>query len=173
MAAREALHVVAALDDLNVQRRCFRDRRVGLMRVLSAVRPQELPGKAAALACERAPARNAKDRRPCRRGRRSEDGLAACQRGFSIALFTAASLVHQLMEASDERRLLNHIAANLKTPRESATRRRGITSIARSTKREKPLKSVPSGGAGNPRQTPARQTDSNTIVEIFEKSDRT
>jgi DNA replication protein DnaC len=33
-------------------------------------------------------------------------GLAACQRGFSVALTTAAGLVHQLMEARDERRLL-------------------------------------------------------------------
>jgi 1-aminocyclopropane-1-carboxylate deaminase/D-cysteine desulfhydrase-like pyridoxal-dependent ACC family enzyme len=33
-------------------------------------------------------------------------GLAACQRGFSVAFFTAAGLVHQLMEARDERRLL-------------------------------------------------------------------
>jgi DNA replication protein DnaC len=33
-------------------------------------------------------------------------GLAACQRGFSVTFFTAASLVHQLMEARDERRLL-------------------------------------------------------------------
>jgi DNA replication protein DnaC len=33
-------------------------------------------------------------------------GLAACQRGFSVAFFTAASLVPQLMEARDERRLL-------------------------------------------------------------------
>src|SRR3984893_12739447 len=33
-------------------------------------------------------------------------GLAACQRGFSVAFFTAAGLVHQLMEAGDERRLL-------------------------------------------------------------------
>ncbi len=32
-------------------------------------------------------------------------GLAACQRGFSVAFTTAASLVHQLMEARDERRL--------------------------------------------------------------------
>jgi DNA replication protein DnaC len=29
-------------------------------------------------------------------------GLAACQRGFSVAFVTAASLVHQLMEARDE-----------------------------------------------------------------------
>jgi DNA replication protein DnaC len=33
-------------------------------------------------------------------------GLAACQRGFSIAFATAAGLVHQLMEARDEERLL-------------------------------------------------------------------
>jgi len=33
-------------------------------------------------------------------------GLAACQRGFPVAFFTAAGLVHQLMEARDERRLL-------------------------------------------------------------------
>jgi DNA replication protein DnaC len=33
-------------------------------------------------------------------------GLAACQRGFSVAFTTAAGLVHQLMEARDERRLL-------------------------------------------------------------------
>jgi len=33
-------------------------------------------------------------------------GLAACQRGFSVGFMTAAGLVHQLMEARDERRLL-------------------------------------------------------------------
>jgi len=33
-------------------------------------------------------------------------GLAACQKGFTVAFTTAASLVHQLMEARDERRLL-------------------------------------------------------------------
>ena len=33
-------------------------------------------------------------------------GLAACQRGFSVTFATAAGLVHQLMEACDERRLL-------------------------------------------------------------------
>jgi DNA replication protein DnaC len=33
-------------------------------------------------------------------------GLAACQRGFSVAFHTAAGLVHQLMEARDEKRLL-------------------------------------------------------------------
>ena len=34
-------------------------------------------------------------------------GLAACQRGLSVGFTTAAALVHQLIEARDERRLLN------------------------------------------------------------------
>ena len=34
-------------------------------------------------------------------------GLAACQRGMSVGFTTAAALVHELMEARDERRLLN------------------------------------------------------------------
>ena len=34
-------------------------------------------------------------------------GLAACQRGMSVGFATAAGLVHEMMEASDERRLLN------------------------------------------------------------------
>jgi DNA replication protein DnaC len=33
-------------------------------------------------------------------------GLAACQRGMSVAFTTAAALVHELMEARDEKRLL-------------------------------------------------------------------
>ncbi len=33
-------------------------------------------------------------------------GLAACQRGLSVAFTTAAGLVHQLMEARDDKRLL-------------------------------------------------------------------
>jgi DNA replication protein DnaC len=33
-------------------------------------------------------------------------GLAACQKGLSVGFTTAAALVHQLMEARDERRLL-------------------------------------------------------------------
>ena len=33
-------------------------------------------------------------------------GLAACQKGLSVGFITAAALVHQLREASDERRLL-------------------------------------------------------------------
>ena len=32
-------------------------------------------------------------------------GLAACQKGYSVAFMTAAALVHELMEARDERRL--------------------------------------------------------------------
>ena len=34
-------------------------------------------------------------------------GLAACQRGMSVGFTTAAALVHELMEARDERRRLN------------------------------------------------------------------
>ena len=34
-------------------------------------------------------------------------GLAACQRGLSMGFTTAAPLVHELLEARDERRLLN------------------------------------------------------------------
>src|SRR3954466_447187 len=33
-------------------------------------------------------------------------GLAACQRGYRVRFTTAASLVHELMEAKDEKRLL-------------------------------------------------------------------
>ena len=33
-------------------------------------------------------------------------GLAACQKGLSVGFVTAAALVHELMEATDERRLL-------------------------------------------------------------------
>ncbi len=34
-------------------------------------------------------------------------GLAACQRGLSVGFTTAAALVHEMIEARDERRLLN------------------------------------------------------------------
>ena len=34
-------------------------------------------------------------------------GLAACQRGLSVGFTTAGALVHELIEARDERRLLN------------------------------------------------------------------
>jgi DNA replication protein DnaC len=33
-------------------------------------------------------------------------GLAACQRGMAVGFTTAAGLVHQLMEARDEKRLM-------------------------------------------------------------------
>ncbi len=33
-------------------------------------------------------------------------GLAACQRGMSVSFTTAAALAHELMETSDDRRLL-------------------------------------------------------------------
>jgi DNA replication protein DnaC len=33
-------------------------------------------------------------------------GLSACQRGLSVVFSTAAGLVHQLMEARDDKRLL-------------------------------------------------------------------
>ena len=33
-------------------------------------------------------------------------GLAACQKGLSVGFYTAAALVHELMEARDEKRLL-------------------------------------------------------------------
>ena len=33
-------------------------------------------------------------------------GLAACQKGLSVGFITAAALVHELMEARDDRQLL-------------------------------------------------------------------
>ena len=39
--------------------------------------------------------------------RQAQQGLAACQRGMSVGFATAAALVHMLVEARDERRLLN------------------------------------------------------------------
>jgi DNA replication protein DnaC len=33
-------------------------------------------------------------------------GLAACQKGLSVGFYTAAALVHELLEARDEKRLL-------------------------------------------------------------------
>ena len=35
-------------------------------------------------------------------------GLAACQKGLPVAFVTAAALVHEMMEARDEKRLLQH-----------------------------------------------------------------
>ena len=39
--------------------------------------------------------------------RQAQEGLAACQRGMSVGFTTAAGLVHELMEARDEKRLVN------------------------------------------------------------------
>ena len=39
--------------------------------------------------------------------RQAQQGLAACQRGMSVGFATTAALVHMLVEARDERRLLN------------------------------------------------------------------
>ena len=43
-------------------------------------------------------------------------GLAACQKGYSVTFTTAAALVHELMEARDEKRLrvLQKQLANVK-----------------------------------------------------------
>ena len=49
-------------------------------------------------------------------------GLAACQRGLSGGFTTAAALVHELMEARDDRRLLNPPAAT--GPPQAADHRR-------------------------------------------------
>lgn len=35
-------------------------------------------------------------------------GLAACQQGFRVRFTTAAALVHELIEARDEKRLLRY-----------------------------------------------------------------
>ena len=37
-------------------------------------------------------------------------GLAACQKGLSVGFITAASLVHELIEAGAEKRLLRQLA---------------------------------------------------------------
>ena len=39
--------------------------------------------------------------------RQAWEGLAACQRGMSVGFTTTAALVHEMMEAREERRLLN------------------------------------------------------------------
>ena len=52
-------------------------------------------------------------------------GLAACQKGMSVGFTTAAALVHELMEARDDRRLLN-LAAATGPPQASHHRRVGL-----------------------------------------------
>ena len=39
--------------------------------------------------------------------RQAQEGLAGCQRDISVCLTIAAALVHELMEAREDRRLLN------------------------------------------------------------------
>jgi DNA replication protein DnaC len=39
-------------------------------------------------------------------------GLAACQKGLSVGFYTAAALVHELLEARDEKRLHLSLAAD-------------------------------------------------------------
>lgn len=51
--------------------------------------------------------------------------LAACQKGFTVAFTTTAALVHQLMEARDERRLLK-----LQRGLQSVKRNRAAVGIA-------------------------------------------
>ena len=52
-------------------------------------------------------------------------GLAACQRGMPVGFTTAAALVHELMEARDERRLLK-LPAESVPPRPADHRRTGL-----------------------------------------------
>jgi len=61
-------------------------------------------------------------------------GLAACQRGLSVGFTTAAALVHELIEARDERRLLNlqRKLARLKLLIPSASSGQALTSWASS-----------------------------------------
>lgn len=75
-------------------------------------------------------------------------GLAACQKGFSVTFTTAASLVNQLLEAGDERRLsklqrnlqtvkllivdeLGYVPLSPTVPNSSSRRSRSATSAAR------------------------------------------
>ncbi len=73
-------------------------------------------------------------------------GLAACQKGLSVGFTTAAALVHELMEARDEKRLLRL--------------QRQLAKYQRLTVTLKPLTDVPcSGGRRRPGcATPARRS---------------
>ena len=67
-------------------------------------------------------------------------GLAACQRGLSVGFTTAASLVHELIEARDERRLLN---LQKKTcPTQAAHRRRAWLRTTLQDRRGAPLRGL-------------------------------
>jgi DNA replication protein DnaC len=52
-------------------------------------------------------------------------GLAACQRGLSVGFTTAAALVHELLEARDEKRLLR-LQKQLGRPQAADHRRAGL-----------------------------------------------
>ena len=61
-------------------------------------------------------------------------GLAACQRGLSVGFTTAAALVHELIEARDERRLLN-LAEKARTTQASDHRRTGLRALVQDWRR--------------------------------------
>jgi hypothetical protein len=70
-------------------------------------------------------------------------GLAACQQGFRVRFTTAASLVHELIEARDEKRLLRYqkgILRNEAVP--LAEKQLGIGNCASSWQRKQPGSSV-------------------------------
>jgi DNA replication protein DnaC len=52
-------------------------------------------------------------------------GLAACQKGLTVGFITAAALVHELMEARDERRLLR-LQKQAGRPQAADHRRTGV-----------------------------------------------
>ncbi len=61
-------------------------------------------------------------------------GLAACQRGLSVGFTTAAALVHELIEARDERRLLN-LQKKARTTQASDHRRTGLRALVQDWRR--------------------------------------
>ena len=67
-------------------------------------------------------------------------GLAACQRGLSVGFTTAASLVHELIEARDERRLLK--PPEEAGPTQAADHRRARLRPALEDRRGAPLRGL-------------------------------
>ena len=61
-------------------------------------------------------------------------GLAACQKGFRVRFTTAASLVHELIEARDEKRLMR-FQKKLLQPRAADRRRTGIRAAVQDRRR--------------------------------------
>jgi IstB-like ATP binding protein len=59
-------------------------------------------------------------------------GLAACQKGLSVGFTAAAAIVHELMEARDEKRLLR-LQRQLCSPRSSGRTRRSRRASGRRT----------------------------------------